>query len=89
MLFKLFNKLILVLMVKYMRVLLHCFAILKCSVPFFYENDTGSLEQVQQRAMNMTDGLEHFSYEGRLQDLGLFGLEKKRACRDLINMLNT
>ncbi|PKU43884.1 hypothetical protein llap_5815 [Limosa lapponica baueri] len=42
------------------------------------------LEGIQRRAMKMIKGLEHLSYEGKLRELGLVRLEKRRLQRDFI-----
>ena len=41
-----------------------------------YRRDVELLEGVQRRATEMIHGMEHLSYEERLRELWLFGLEK-------------
>ncbi|GAB0206087.1 mitochondrial enolase superfamily member 1 [Grus japonensis] len=43
-----------------------------------FKTDRELLKRVQQRAARMIGALEHLWYEGRLRELGLFSLEKRR-----------
>ena len=49
-----------------------------------YRKNVELLDGVWRRAIKMTEGLEHLSYEDRLRELGLFSSEKRRLQEDLI-----
>ncbi|KAK4830187.1 hypothetical protein QYF61_009214 [Mycteria americana] len=58
-----------------LRIYLEC--CVQCWAPQ-YKRDRDILERVQGRARKTIKGLEHLSYEERLRELGLSGLEQRR-----------
>lgn len=47
------------------------------------------LESAQKRTTKMVKGLKHPTYEGRLRELGLLGLEKRKLRGILSVSINT
>ena len=54
-----------------------------------YRKDVVALDRVQWRFTRMLPGMEHLSYEERLDRLGLFSLEQRRLRGELIEVYKT
>jgi len=50
----------------------------------YLQKDTNCLERIQQRAMKMIHGLKDVYYEGRLEAIRLYSLQRQRLRGDLI-----
>ena len=50
----------------------------------WYITDINKIEEVQMKAVKMVSGLNSNNYEGRLKELGLWSLEKRRKMMDLV-----
>ncbi|KAJ7405773.1 hypothetical protein BTVI_67742 [Pitangus sulphuratus] len=51
-----------------------------------YKRDMELLDQIQQRATKLTEGLGNLSYEERLRELDLFSVKKRQLRGDLTNV---
>ncbi|KAJ7409202.1 hypothetical protein WISP_116264 [Willisornis vidua] len=68
-----------------LRLHVECYVHLWTDIPV-HAPDMELLEQVQRAAITMIKGLEHLSYEERLNKLGLFSLKKRQPRGDLFDV---
>jgi len=54
----------------------------------YYVKDKNTLERIQHRFTKLIPRLQHLTYEERLARLGLWTLEERRNCADLIEVFN-